>query len=271
MNYVGALNHGLRRLPEMPLSRRLIRELHAILLSTGRGAGKQPGQFRTTQNWIGGDSARIEDASFVPPPPLEMDAAMDDLERFLNDADGLPPLVHAAIAHAQFETIHPFLDGNGRVGRLLITLLLAHGGALEQPLLYLSYYLKRNRAEYYDSLTAVRVTGDWEGWLRFFLRGVADTATEAVSLARQIVALREEHRTLLLANRAGGHAIKLLDALFEQPIVNVNSVAARVGTSFGGARKLVDRLAALGILVETTGQQRNRRFAFEAYLRLLDA
>jgi Fic family protein len=270
VNYVLALNHGLRRLPEIPVSRRLIRELHARLLSTGRGSRKQPGEFRTTQNWIGGDSTRIEDASFVPPPPAEMDAALDDLERFLNDGADLPVLVHAALAHAQFETIHPFLDGNGRVGRLLITLLLVHRGILDKPLLYLSYYLKQHRLEYYDRLTAVRRDGDWEGWLRFFLRGVAETATEATRLARQIVAMREEHRSVLQTAGVSGRAFDLLDVLFAQPLVNVNVVAERLNVSFGGARKLVERFVEAGFLVETTGQQRNRRFAYQPYLDLLN-
>lgn len=270
VNYVHALNHGLRRLPDLPISRRMIRELHARLLSSGRGSRKQPGEFRTTQNWIGGESTRIEDASFVPPPPADMDIALDDLERFLNDTSELPVLVHAGLAHAQFETIHPFLDGNGRVGRLLITLLLVHRGVLEKPLLYLSHYLKRHRLEYYDRLTAIRAEGDWEGWLGFFLRGVAETATEATKLARQIVALREEHRTVLQAAGATGRGMDLLDALYERPVVNLNVVAERLGLSFGGARKLVERFVAAGLLVETTGQQRNRRFAYQPYIDLLN-
>lgn len=270
VNYVHALNFGLHRLPDLPISRRLIRELHARLLSTGRGSRKQPGEFRTTQNWIGGESARIEDASFVPPPPAEMDVALDDLERFLNDSSELPALIQAALAHAQFETIHPFLDGNGRVGRLLITLLLVHRGILAKPLLYLSYYLKRHRLEYYDRLTAIRADGDWEGWLRFFLRGVAETATEATRLARDIVALREEHRTKLQAAGASGRGLDLLDFLFDRPVVNVNVVAERLGLSFGGARKLVERFVEAGLLVETTGQQRNRRFGYQPYLDLLN-
>lgn len=270
VNYVHALNFGLLRLKEIPVSRRLIRELHARLLSTGRGSRKQPGEFRTTQNWIGGDSTRIEDAAFVPPPPALMDDALDDLERFLNDGGDLPVLVHAALAHAQFETIHPFLDGNGRVGRLLITLLLVHRGVLDRPLLYLSHYLKQHRIEYYDRLTAIRQEGDWEGWLGFFLRGVVETATEATRLARDIVSLREDHRSLIQKEGMSGRGFELLDMLFERPVVNVNLVADRLHLSFGGARKLMERFVQGGLLSETTGQQRNRRYAYQSYLDLLN-
>lgn len=270
VNYIHALNHGLRLLHDLPISRRLIRELHGKLLSTGRGSRKQPGEFRTTQNWIGGDSTRIEDASFVPPPPAEMEAALDDLERFLNNSPGLPALLEAGLVHAQFETIHPFLDGNGRVGRLLITLLLVHRGTLDRPLLYLSYYLKRHRLEYYDRLSAIRADGDWEGWLRFFLRGVSATATEATRLASDIVAMREEHRRRLQTSAVSGRAPDLLDLLFDKPVVNANVVAARLGMSFGGARKLIERFIEVGLLVETTGQQRNRRFAYQPYFDLLN-
>lgn len=269
VNYVHALNHGLRRLPEIPLSRRLIREMHERLLSSGRGSRKQPGEFRTTQNWIGGASTRIEDASFIPPPPHEMDLALDNLELFLNDDFGMPILVHAALAHAQFETIHPFLDGNGRVGRLLITLLLVHRGLLHKPLLYLSHYLKRHRTEYYERLTGIRESGDWDGWLRFFLTGVIDTAGEATALARDVVALREEHRAIL-QTRTVRRSLDLLDLLYQQPVVNVSLVADKLAVSFGGAGKLIDRFVAAGLLVETTGLSRNRRYAYQSYLDLLN-
>lgn len=269
VNYVAALDHGLARLSQLPPSRRLIREVHAKLLASGRGAGQRPGEFRTTQNWMGGASTRIEDASFVPPAVPDMERALDDFERFLNEEQELPVLVHAGIPHAQFETIHPFLDGNGRVGRLLIILLLVHRGVLHKPLLYLSHYLKRRRAEYYDELSAVRETGSWEAWLRFFLRGVAETSNEATGLARELVALRERDRAKLVAAGLGGRAFETLELLFEWPVVNVNFVAERLGVSFSGATRLVDRLAAVGILSETTGQARNRRFAYQEYLGLL--
>jgi Fic family protein len=193
VNYVAAMRHGLRRLPELPLSLRLLREIHEVLMRGVRGAEKRPGEFRTTQNWIGAGGCTLQNADFVTPPPHEMDAALGNLELFLHDAS-LPLLMHVAVAHAQFETIHPFLDGNGRVGRLLIGLLLCERGALRHPLLYLSVYLKAHRAQYYDRLTAIRNDGDWEGWVAFFLRGVAEVSDSATVTARAIVELRETLR-----------------------------------------------------------------------------
>jgi Fic family protein len=269
VNYVKAMNHGLDRLRSLPLSRRLLREIHAELLAVGRGADKQPGEFRTRQNWIGGSSSRIDDATFVPPPVQEMESALDDLERFLNEEHSLPVLIHAGLAHAQFESIHPFLDGNGRVGRLLITFLLVQRGVLDRPLLYLSLFLKRNRNEYYDRLQAVRQQGDWEGWLRFFLRGVAETSQQAAATAREIVALRESHRRLVQSAQLGVNGLELVDLLLEQPAVNVSLVGERLGVTFRTASKLVSRFAELGLLAETTGQQRNRRWEYAPYLQLL--
>ena len=212
VNYVRAMNYGLDRLAELPLSLRLIGEIHAELLHTGRGAAKEPGEFRRSQEWIGPKGLLLRDATFVPPPPEEMKTALGQLETFLHADHGLPPLVECALAHAQFETIHPFLDGNGRVGRLLIAFLLVHRGVLHRPLLNLSYYLERHRAAYYDRLTAIREDGDWEGWLRFFLTGVQETAEEAVSTARAIVDLREPHQTTA-ADVAGVNGVKALDVL----------------------------------------------------------
>lgn len=270
VNYVHALNHGLSRLATLPLSKRLLREMHERLLASGRGSEKQPDSFRTTKNWIGGGSARLADAAFVPPPPEALEASLDDLERFLNDRGKLPVLVHAGIAHAQFETIHPFLDGNGRVGRLLITLLLMDAGVLQKPLLYLSYYFKKYRSEYYDRLNAIRFEGDWEGWMAFFLRGVAATATEATGLARDIVALREEHRALLQRLSSPANTFRLHDLLFARPILNLAVVRNELDLSFGGARQQVERLMQAGILVEASGQRRNRRYAYQSYLELLN-
>ncbi len=269
VNYVAAMNHGLQRLRELPISRRLIREIHERLLLSGRGAAKQPGMFRTSQNWIGGDSRRIEDATFVPPPVAAMESALDDLERFLHNESLMPTLVQVGVAHAQFETIHPFLDGNGRVGRLLITLLLVERGVLHRPLLYLSYYLKRHRTEYYDRLMAVRLAGDWEGWVRFFLKGVAETADGATQTAREIVHLRETDRSTLHSRRAANKALDLLELLYRQPIVNVNFVKDSFAVSYNGARGLVEVLQESGILWEVTGRQRHRRFEYSAYLQLL--
>jgi len=268
VNYVRAMNYGLERLSTLPLSQRLIREIHAQLLSRGRGAHRMPGELRRTQNWIGPAGASIQRATFVPPPVPEMRTAFDDLERFLGEERELPVLIHAGLAHAQFETIHPFLDGNGRVGRLLITFLLVHRGVLHRPLLYLSHYLKQNRSEYYDRLTAIRRRGDWEGWLGFFLRGIAVTATEATDTARAILALREHHRELV-ADRTGVNGMRLLDLLFDRPLVNVNLVRDRLAVSFATANNLVAAFQSAGLLNEITGGRRRRIFRFDAYLALL--
>jgi len=268
VNYVAAMNHGLGRLHELPISLRLIREIHGELLRDGRGSRATPGDFRTSQNWIGPAGATLAQATFVPPPPHEMNGALGDFERFLHEhADD--HLIQAGLAHAQFETIHPFLDGNGRVGRLVITLLLVHHRVLRQPLLYLSHYLKRHRAEYYDRLAAVRFRGDWEGWMRFFLEGVAATADEAKRTAEEIFMLREEHRSLVMGN-AGPNGLKLLSVLFRRPIVNVNTAASELEVTFATANKLVRRFEELGLLREMTGQRRLRLFRYEPYLRLFD-
>ena len=266
VNHVAAMNYGLRRLETLPLSNRLIKEIHERLRKDVRGAERSPGEFRRTQNWIGPSGGSLREAAFVPPPVHEMETAMGDLERFLHEPRGLPRLVHAGLAHAQFETIHPFLDGNGRVGRLLITFLLVHGGVLHRPLLYLSYFLKRHRSEYYDRLMAVRQEGDWESWLGFFLRGVAETANEATSTAGAIVALRDHHRAL--AGDLGANGIQLLDYLFAQPLVNVNAVGTALRVSWPTANKLAHAFAERGILDEATGFRRNRVFRYSPYLAL---
>jgi Fic family protein len=270
VNYVRAMNYGLERLTELPLSLRLIREIHAELMRGVRGADKLPGEFRRSQNWIGPQNAPLSRATFVPPPVPEMMAALYNLEEFLHE-DDLPILVRCGLAHAQFETIHPFLDGNGRVGRLLITFQLVHGGILHRPLLYLSFYIKRHKAEYYDRLMAVRQDGNWEGWLRFFLRGVAETAEEATATAEAIVHLQEEHRTLLQDEGLGLNGLKLLDLLFQRPLVNVNLVQEILDVrAFTTAGKLVERFEALGLLHEITGGQRNRVFRYTPYWQLLE-
>lgn len=269
VNYVAAMRYGLARLDQLPLSLRLIREIHAELLRDGRGGRATPGEFRVSQNWIGPAGASLQRATFVPPPVPEMTQALHDFESFLHGDHGLPVLLTAGLAHAQFETIHPFLDGNGRVGRLLITFLLVHGSALRAPLLYLSHYLKLHRAEYYDRLMAIRLRGEWEGWLRFFLRGVAETADEAADTAERIFELRERHRTLVM-HEAGPNGLKLLSALFQRPLVNVNSVVRAVDVTFPTANRLVARFEGLGLLREVTGQRRGRIFRYEPYLRLFD-
>lgn len=271
VNYVRAMNYGLERLPTLPLSLRLIREIHGELLQGVRGAEKTPGEFRTSPNWIGAPNAPIREAVFVPPAVPDMHVALDNLEKFLHHPGDLPALIHCALAHVQFETIHPFLDGNGRIGRLLITFLLVYRGVLQRPLLYLSHYLKRHRAEYYDRLMAARMDGDWEGWLRFFLRGVAETAAEATDTARAIVALRERDRALIQQKGANVAALRVLDMLFEQPLITVNRVMERLGVAFGTANRLVRQLVALGILEEVTGGRRHRVFRYAAYVSLFVA
>ncbi len=268
LNYVRAMSYGLERLSSLPLSTRLIREIHAELLRSGRGALRSPGEFRNDQNWIGPDGAPIERATFIPPPVGEMHKALGDFERFLHKETELPALIHVGLAHAQFETIHPFTDGNGRVGRLLITFLLAHRGVLHRPLLYLSHYLRRNRAEYYDRLMAVRLRGDWEGWLRFFLVGVSETATEATATTQAILDLRERHRELI-GQKAGVNGMRLHDLLFDRPLVNVNLVKDKLGVSFATANGLVKSFEEIGLLTEITGGRRGRVFSYDSYLALL--
>lgn len=268
VNYVAAMKWGLARLHELPLSLRLVREIHRELLKDGRGATAAPGEFRQTQNWIGPQGAPIQHASFVPPPVPEMNAALDDFEAFLHD-DSLPLLLRAGLAHAQFETIHPFLDGNGRVGRLLITLLLVHGNALRAPLLYLSHFLKQHRSEYYDRLTAIRTDGDWEGWMRFFLTGVLVTSTEATETAERIFELRERHRTVAM-DLGGPNGLRLLAALFRTPLTTVDRLAADLDVTYPTANRLTAKFEKAGVLREATGQKRHRRYRYDAYLQLFD-
>jgi Fic family protein len=275
VNYVRAMNYGLERLKTLPLSLRLIREIHGKLLEGVRGSHRTPGEFRTSQNWIGPPGCTINGATFVPPPVHEMHEALGNVENFLHD-DSFPLLVQCGLAHAQFETIHPFLDGNGRVGRLLITFLLCQKHALGRPLLYLSHYLKERRDEYYDRLMAVRNDGDWEGWLKFFLRGVHDVSQEATDRGQRILALREEHRRALsekLAQKkfaATPYDFLFLEYLFEQPIVTVRMVEQRLNCVFVTAHKVVNRFVKLGLLEEITGFQRNRRFRYAPYLALFE-
>ena len=270
-NYVAALEHGLRRMHDgFPLSNRLIREMHGLLLASGRGLHKEPGQFRRSQNWIGG--TRPGNAAFVPPPPAEIEDLMGSLERFLHTPDpGVPELVRAALAHVQFETIHPFLDGNGRVGRLLIPIMLAGAGILQEPLLYLSLYFREHRSEYYRLLGLVRADGDWEAWVDFFLDGVARTATGAVATAHQLLALvsRDRARVAGLV-RSSAAATQVFGAISDRPITSIREASRRVGVSVPTATRGIEALATLGIVREITGRQRDRLYAYDEYLAVLN-
>lgn len=269
-NYVSAMNYGLERLAELPVSLRLLREIHERLLSGVRGSERTPGEFRRSQNWIGPPGCTLLDASYVPPPVEEMKDGLGDWESFIHDQQPMPTLIKVGLAHAQFETIHPFLDGNGRVGRLLITFLLVESEILVRPLLYLSHFFKQHRQDYYDHLQAVRDGGGWEAWLKFFLRGVAEVALEATDTARTIVAMREEHRLLITSHlgRGAGKGLTFLEQLYFRPIVNVNTVMQITELSFARANGLVRQLQDLGLLRETSGRRRNRVFAYEPYMAL---
>ena len=269
-NYVAALEQGMRRLEEgFPLCNRLIREMHEVLLSRGRGSGKSPGDFRRSQNWIGG--TRPGNAAFVPPPHTAVPDCMAALERFFHVTDGLPVLIRAGLAHVQFETIHPFLDGNGRVGRLLIALMLCDAGVLRQPLLYLSLYLKQRRGEYYDLLNHVRRTGDWEAWIAFFLEGVRTTAEGAVATSHRLVEMFAADRaeTERRAGRRAGSVLRVHDALKQRPILSLTEVAAHTTLSFPTAASAMQFLVERGIARELTGRSRNRLFVYDRYLSVL--
>lgn len=266
-NYVAALEHGMARLSEdFPLCNRLLCEIHERLMSGGRGSDKLPGEFRRSQNWIGG--TRPGNAHFVPPPPQEVESCMRQLESFFHRTDdGLPTLLRAALAHVQFETIHPFLDGNGRLGRLLIALLLHHGGLLSQPLLYLSLYFKQHRSVYYELLDRVRVRGDWEAWIDFFLEGVEQTATGAVTTAQRLIALFEADRQR--AQGKGSSVIQVLSSLRDRPLSSIKRLSEDSGLTIPTTTSAIQTLIELGIAAEVTGQRRNRIFAYTAYLAIL--
>lgn len=270
VNYIAALKHGLQRLEELPVSLRLIKEIHAKLMTGVRGSDKTPGEFRTSQNYIGMAGEPLSRARFVPPPPEEMWESLDNLEKFLHDEAPLPDLIRLGLAHAQFETIHPFLDGNGRVGRLLITFLLCERGILRRPLLYLSHYFKRYKTEYNDRLQAIRDAGAWEPWLKFFLQGVHEVSVEATSTARRIMQLREQHREVIVAKlgKRTDRALKLLERLFDVPVVTGPSVEKLTGLSTPNANALIQALVNLGLLNEVTGQKRNRRYIYAPYWAL---
>jgi Fic family protein len=270
-HYVAALNHGLDRMRGgFPLSLRLIREIHGVLLSRGRGSEKQPGEFRQSQNWIGG--SRPGNAAFVPPPPDAVPECMNDLELFLHDErSNLPLLIKAGLVHVQFETIHPFLDGNGRLGRLLITFLLCAAGVLREPILYLSLYFKQHRSAYYELLDRVRAKGDWEAWLDFFLTGIRDTATQGAAAAQRILdVFAEDLRKIEELGRPAASALRVFEHAQRNPIISIPDTAAKIGNSAPTVAKSVEHLRQLGILRERTGRQRHRLFTYQRYLAILN-
>ncbi|MFO7982732.1 MAG: Fic family protein [Desulfuromonadales bacterium] len=270
-NYVKAMRHGLKRLEEdeFPMSLRLIREIHGVLMQEVRGGSTHltPGEFRTMQNWVGGTSPG--NARFVPPPPDEMLQALNSFEHYLHEVDTLPPLIRCGLIHYQFETIHPFNDGNGRVGRLLITLFLVWKGILDEPMLYLSAYLKAHQQEYYDRLTQVRTDGNYEAWTRFFLEGVCEVSKMVLETTKRIQVLERADSDRLVAAGEGTYGLTLLRALMQQPVVMANDIAQRVGVSYTKANALIRRCEQLGILRQTTKGRRNRKFMYKAYVDIL--
>ena len=270
-NYVEAMNYALDRVEALPLSNRLIREAHERLMKGVRGSEKSPGRFRVTQNWIGPPGSDIVTASFIPPPPGVMSEALGDLERYIHESGLTPVLVTAGLLHYQFETIHPFLDGNGRIGRLLVVLYLCQKGVLKRPLLYLSEFIKSHKEEYYDRLQAARDTGSIEEWLKFFLTAVWRVSEAAAKTAQQVLSLREEHRRkILTAHPASAYGAQLLDYLFRRPFITVNGVAQHLKVSYPTANGLVGSFVAHGVLRETTGQGRNRLFVYHGYMEILE-
>jgi len=268
-NYVDAMMYGLERLEELPLSLRLIREMHARLLQSGRGGTKSPGEFRRTQNWIGG--SRPGNALYVPPPVTELDTCLDALERFMHeDSSRLPALIKAGLLHVQFETIHPFLDGNGRIGRLLVTLYLCVNGVLRKPLLYLSLYLKTHRADYYRLLQEVREHGNWEAWLDFFLAGVAETANQAFEAATRIVdRFKEDRERITTESDRAGSALRIHDLFQQNPFLTSNQLVRQTGLSAPTVNAALADLEKMGIIDEITGRKRGRVFSYRHYLAIL--
>ncbi|MBE0523546.1 MAG: Fic family protein [Methanosarcinales archaeon] len=270
INYIKALNYGIKKLDDNPVSLELIKEIHKILLEGARGANLDPGEFRAFQNYIGAPGALVHEATFVPPPPDKVLPAMEGLERFLHSTDNIPPLVKIALIHAQFETIHPFLDGNGRIGRLLISFYLVWKGILEKPLLYLSYYLKNNRNEYYDLLMKVRTKGAWEDWIKFFLKGVSQTSLEAANTAGEIIRLKEDLILKLYENSISSiYAVKLLDFLFDRPLISSTEIVDKLNISTVTANELVKKFENIGILREITGKKRYKRYIFANYVDII--
>lgn len=270
-NYLTALQAGLKRVHELPVSQRLLRELHAVLMRGVRGDEVTPGEFRTTQNWIGRAGARLDQATFVPPPVAEMHAALSALERFIHADQTFPFLVWLALIHYQFECIHPFRDGNGRIGRLLIVLLMMTNGVLRQPLLYVSAYLEKHRTEYYERLLGVSQRGELEQWVHFFLRAVEEQSHDAVARALELNALRDEYRRKLHSARASGLVLQTMDELFKAPAISIPQLAATLSVTYRSAQQIVTKLETAGIIEEATGRQRNRIYIAPGILHAIEA
>jgi Fic family protein len=269
-NYVTALEHGLKRLVVIPVSTRLMRELHERLMRGTRGEHLTPGEFRRSQNWIGPPGCLLKDATFVPPPETEMKEALSDLEKYIHAESHLPPLVRMALIHYQFEAIHPFLDGNGRIGRLLITLLLCAEGLLPQPLLYLSAFFERHRSQYYRLLLEVSQQGNWEEWIKFFLRGVSEQSVDALNRANQLQQLSLEYRELLHGKRSSATLLQMADLLFKNPVLTPNAISQALNLTFVSAQKNIDKLVVAGILREVTGRKRGRIYVAQQVMEILE-
>ena len=270
VNYIKATEFAITRLQTLPLCNRLIKETHAVLMKGVRGQEKNPGEFRYSQNWIGGQGSTLKNARYIPPSPDDMQNAMSDLEKYINTDDDLDALIQAALIHYQFETIHPFLDGNGRVGRLLITLFLMDKGILTTPTLYISYFLKKNRVEYYDRMTEVRTKGNYEQWIIFFLQAIMESAGDATSTIDELITLHDTNTSVISKlGRASKNTMLVFDYLESNPIIDIGKTAEALSITFNTASSAVRRLVDAGILVQTGGGGRNRTFAYEAYLDIL--
>jgi Fic family protein len=270
INYIKATEFAIKRLTELPLCNRLIKETHAVLMEGVSGQEKYPGEFRFSQNWIGGQGSTLKNARYIPPAPEDMLQAMAQLEEYINSDDGLDLLTQAALIHYQFESIHPFLDGNGRIGRLLITLFLLEKGALKAPALYISYFLKKNRVEYYDRMTEVRTTGNYEQWVKFFAEAIAESAEDAIEAIDKLTALHNKNIYLILAQRqSSAISVRLFEYLEENPIIDIKKTAAALGVAFNTASAAVKHLCRLGVLVQTSGNKRGRIFSYAEYLDIL--
>ncbi len=269
-NYVRALDYGLERSKTLPVSLRLIREMHGILMDGVRGEHLTPGEFRRSQNWIGPPGSTIESATIVPPPVGEMHQALDSLEKFIHTPSDIPQLARAGLIHYQFEAIHPFLDGNGRVGRLLVTLLLVEWGLISQPLLYLSAFFEARRLDYYDRLLMVSQRGEWEKWLLFFLQGVSSQSLDAITRIERLGRLRSAYQERLRMERAEARLLQTLDVLFERPILNIRQLESALNVPYRTAQRYIERLEGIGILREVTGQARNRLYRADEIVRALE-